>query len=303
MANLFNSVAMRREKLNKFDLSHERKFGMNMGDMVPIMVQEILPGDQFRVKSEIFMRLAPMLAPIMHRVNVRTEYFFVPNRLVWDEWEDFITGGPEGTSAPVAPYILLTTDTKDRFQEGMLPDFMGVPPVDQVAAITDPLRVSALPFRAYQLIYNEYYRDQNLQDELIISKASGQVVPDDQVDVLTTMRKCCWEKDYLTSALPFAQRGPEVLIPISGVASEADITYKSPAQFINTIDPGDVGNAIMNAGNEMTTDNAALADAPIVKSVLAEAPVSGNAVKDGLDQIPLISSCNAIATLATPAAF
>ena len=71
-----------------------------MGMLYPMLVQDVIPGDRFRVKSEIMMRLAPMLAPVMHRVNVYTHYFFVPNRLVWDEWEDFITGGKNGTAAP-----------------------------------------------------------------------------------------------------------------------------------------------------------------------------------------------------------
>ena len=101
--NIFSSVSMSRPGSNKFDLSHEKKLSFRMGQLVPIMVSDIVPGDRFRVSSEIFLRMAPMLAPVMHRVNVWTHYFFVPNRLVWNEWEDFITGGPDGDLAPVSP--------------------------------------------------------------------------------------------------------------------------------------------------------------------------------------------------------
>jgi len=109
---LFNQISKRKPRKSKFDLSHERKMSSQMGYLTPILVQDILPGDQFRVKSEIFMRLAPMLAPIMHRVNVYTHYFFVPNRIIWNEWEDFITGGKDGLSAPIAPFIKIHEGSK-----------------------------------------------------------------------------------------------------------------------------------------------------------------------------------------------
>lgn len=214
--SIFTSIGgSRRPRKNKFNLSHERKFSFQMGKLTPILVQDVVPGDQFRVKSEIFLRMAPMLAPIMHRVNVYTHYFFVPNRLVWDEWQDFITGGREGTASPVSPYISINDQTKARFQKGLLADFMGVPPVDQETPLQYSAQISALPFRAYQLIYNEYYRDQNLSEELAISKSSG-VVTDSQANMLLHMRNRAWEKDYFTSSLPWAQRGGSVGIPFEG---------------------------------------------------------------------------------------
>jgi len=95
----FNKVRMKAPSKNKFDLSHERKQTLNMGKLVPMYLQEVLPGDRFRNSSEIFMRVAPMLAPIFHRVDVWCHFFFVPNRIIWDEFEDFITGGKDGTAA------------------------------------------------------------------------------------------------------------------------------------------------------------------------------------------------------------
>ena len=97
---MFQSIRSSRPKLNKFDLSHDVKLSFNMGDLIPVLLNEVVPGDRFQVQSEVMLRFAPMLAPIMHRVNVWTHYFFVPNRLVWNEWEDFITGGEDGQAAP-----------------------------------------------------------------------------------------------------------------------------------------------------------------------------------------------------------
>lgn len=218
---LFDSVKIMAPGRNKFNLSRERKFSFNMGDVVPLMVQEVVPGDSFRVSPELMMRLAPMLAPIMHRVNVKIEHFFVPNRLVWSEWEDFITGGRLGTSAPVTPKLSIQEIgelNSQRMGVGTLWDYMGLPAIED-GVYEDPdfvdVPVSALPFRAYQMIWNEYYRDQNLTAELTIPLTSGIITDTTEKTMLTTLRKRAWEKDYLTSALPFAQRGSTVGVPLT----------------------------------------------------------------------------------------
>lgn len=227
---IFNKVGAKRPPSNKFDLSHERKMSMKMGHLVPSFVQEVLPGDKFRVSTEVMLRFAPLLAPIMHRVNVTTHYFYVPYRLVWDEWKDFITGGREGTSAPSMPVIRIDdADTASRFHKGSVADYLGMPTLEN-ATPTDAIDVSALPFRAYALIYDEYYRDQNLEASLDISKASG-VVSDSEMIKLTGDRYRAWEKDYFTSALPWAQRGGDVTIPFDG---EADVVYKAASDVIRT---------------------------------------------------------------------
>lgn len=210
-----------RPRRNKFDLSHERKLSFNMGKLIPIMLQEIVPGDSFRVTSELFLRMAPMIAPVMHHVNVFTHYFFVPNRLIWDEWEDFITGGREGTSAPVWPHFSSESAALPR---GSLADYFGLPSVGTDA--TDPIDISLLPFRAYALIWDEYYRDQNLLAALDIAKTSGETLAGAELTKLLALRDRCWEKDYFTSALPWAQRGGEVSV-------DADITYRDPAEVVS----------------------------------------------------------------------
>jgi len=258
MAKLFDSVKMSSPKRNKFDLSHERKFSFNMGDLIPIMNQEIIPGDSFRVNTEIMMRLAPMLAPIMHRVNVKTEYFFVPYRLLWDEWEDFITGGRLGTSAPVFPNMsvsdLLTADN-DLMDSGSLCDYLGLPSVPDQNLVDGGVdgnfastKLSVLALRAYQLIYSEYYRDQNLTAEVVIPKTSGSVGGGDELTMLTTLRKRCWEKDYSTSALPFAQRGPSVGMPVDVIVDHAVVTATGLPADIGAVTTDALGNIEVDAG-------------------------------------------------------
>lgn len=234
MANIFNSIRVKRPKRNVFNLSYENKLTMNMGELVPIMCMPIVPGDKFRVNTEALVRLAPLVAPMMHRVNVYTHYFFVPNRLVWNEWEDFITKGIDGESTPVLPFLNLNQGSqlvsseafmRANFGDSTLWDYLGLPTLQGVGNKVYPnivngvkvptdFRVSVLPFRAYQLIYNEYYRDQNLTDPIEFPLTSGGV--SSEATALLTLRRRAWEKDYFTSALPWLQRGPEVTVPVGG---------------------------------------------------------------------------------------
>lgn len=234
MANIFNSIRMKRPRRNAFNLSYESKLTLNMGELVPIMCMPVVPGDKFRVNTESLVRLAPLVAPMMHRVNVFTHYFFVPNRLVWNDWETFITQGIDGEQKPVFPkfnlnmlsYSLLLQG--GMFRDGSLWDYLGLPSIGKIGTLADDkaspnsvnvpqvgFSVSALPFRAYQLIYNEYYRDQNLTDPISFSLDSGEILVADLRNLLT-LRRRAWEKDYFTSALPWLQRGPEVTVPVGG---------------------------------------------------------------------------------------
>ncbi|AXH77376.1 MAG: major capsid protein [Microviridae sp.] len=209
-------------KASKFDLSHERKMSLNFGKLVPTLVQDVIPGDNIKVKAtELFMRFAPMLAPVMHRVNVYQHYFFVPNRIIWDEWESFITGGEDGNAKPVFPTIRVTeqqgTQTiTEAFGIGSLADYLGVgytqPPV---AVTTNPYDISALPFRAYQQIFNDYFRDQNVEGKIAFPKTGGDQTLADTTNGTTfcenllTLRNRAWEKDYFTTSLPWPQRNTQ----------------------------------------------------------------------------------------------
>lgn len=237
---------MKRPRRNAFNLSYESKLTLNMGELVPIMCMPVVPGDKFRVKTESLVRLAPLVAPMMHRVNVFTHYFFVPNRLVWSQWEDFITKGVDGDDVPVLPSLRLSPDLVASnpsvfFGDGTLWDYLGLPSLKGIGGVVFPnpspngvfapqnYRVSSLPFRAYQLIYNEYYRDQNLTDPVDISLNSGF---EDTLRALNLLqlRRRAWEKDYFTSALPWLQRGPEVTVPIQGSGDTLDVVYDPRAK-------------------------------------------------------------------------
>jgi hypothetical protein len=209
MKNIFESVQMKRPRRSAFDLSHEKKLSFDMGDLIPINLQEVVPGDKFKGKTESMIRMAPMIAPVMHRVNVYVHHFFVPYRILWNQWEDFITGGTQGTTSPNMPTINFGSS---ELEPGKLPDYMGVGTGG--GSVNE---VSALPFWAYRQIYNDYYRDANYDGTEAPLVTTGSV----NANVL----KRAWEKDYFTSALPFAQRGPDVNIPIDG---QADVNYKTP---------------------------------------------------------------------------
>lgn len=259
MANIFNSIRLKRPKRNVFNLSYENKLTMNMGELVPIMCMPIVPGDKFRVNTEALVRLAPLVAPMMHRVNVYTHYFFVPNRLVWNEWEDFITKGIDGEDTPVLPYFPIgqswvntssEANMRMYFGDSTLWDYLGLPTLNGVGNksypnivngvhIPDGFRVSVLPFRAYQLIYNEYYRDQNLTDPVDFGLGSGAIT-DATVNSLLTLRRRAWEKDYFTSALPWLQRGPEVTVPVGGAFG--DVLLDRSAGYPKIVDKD--GNAL-----------------------------------------------------------
>lgn len=241
---VFDSVPVKVPKKNKFDLSHDKKLTCDMGWLIPILYEEAVPGDVFRVRTEAFIRLLPLLAPIMHRVKVYFHYFAVPWRLVWDESQDYLTGGPDGNLAPLKPYFRVSTDqfVLDDLKPGGLWDYFGLPtvPTNAVGPISGASHINALPFRAYQMVYNEYFRDQTLCAEILVNKTSGQVSSLER-DALLQKRRRAWQKDYFTSALPWAQRGPQVLMPVEG---EASWEYRA-SDFVRIDNNLPVGNGDM----------------------------------------------------------
>jgi len=205
-------------KRNKFSLSYDRTFSCNQGMLNPIGLTEVLPGDSIQQATQALLRMAPLNAPVMHPTHAKIMHFFVPHRLVWDEWENFVTRGPDGDSAPVFP-----TFEFDSIAAGSLANLLGLPVFDTAENVA----VSALPFRGYAKIYNEFFRDEDLVDPLVIDETSG---PDTTTN--TTLQAAAWDKDYFTSARLFTQKGPEVTIPIVGDAPVYGIGSKN--QVANT---------------------------------------------------------------------
>nr|QQL13326.1 MAG: major capsid protein [Microviridae sp.] len=197
------------KKRNKFSLSHYRLLTGKMGYIIPIGLVEVLPGDSIRHATSMFLRLAPMLAPVMHPCHVKIHTWYVPHRLVWDEFEDFITGGPDGLNASVFPTI---TAPSGGFPVGSLADYLGVP------TGVPGLVVSALPFRCYNMIYNMWYRDQDLESELVISTDSGA-----DTTTVTNLMRGDWARDIFTTARPWPQKGMTVTVPVTGAASGLEV--------------------------------------------------------------------------------
>lgn len=200
---------MKRPESSKFDLSHEKKFTFSMAELIPVCCMETLPGDKFELNYVNMLRMMPMIAPVMHKVKVKTEYFFVPNRILWPDWEQFITGvNPGGGPDTLWPYVTID----DVVPKGSIADYLGIPPGDYSS---QSVLVSALQLAAYLRIYDEWYRDQNLIEPVF----SDGLIPGSndtalQAIILADPLKRAWEHDYFTSALPFSQQGTDVEIPL-----------------------------------------------------------------------------------------
>lgn len=209
-------------KRNKFSLSNTKLLSANLGPLTPIGLFEVLPGDSVQQATSLLLRCSPLVTPVMHPVHVRIHHWFVPHRLVWDGFEDFITGGPDGMDDAVFPTI--TFGGGSGAAVGSLADYLGVPPG------VNNVQVSALPFRGYAMIFNEWYRDQDLQAELAINTGDG---PD--AITSTALQNTGWEKDYFTSSRPWEQKGPSITIPLGStapvVSTGGDIT------LYNSVDP------------------------------------------------------------------
>lgn len=210
-------------KRNKHNLSNYKLLSCDMGELVPIGLTEVLPGDTIQHATSALVRASPLLSPVMHPVHARIHHWFVPHRLVWEDWEDFITGGPDGMDESEFPTITIGGGSGAAI--GSLADYLGVPPG------VNNIEVSALPFRGYAAIWNEFYRDQDLQTELAISLASGA-----DSTTSTTLQHSSWEKDYFTSSRPWEQKGASITIPLGDTAPITGLGYNqslTPAAISN----------------------------------------------------------------------
>ena len=241
--SIFSQIRIPKVKKSTFDLSEESKLSMNMGDLVPICMKEVLPGDKFSINTELLIKFAPLAAPVMHRIQAYVHYFFVPTTQIWKGWEDFINPKVNVNNDVVLPTIKLAI--KETGRKGTLYDYMGLPYLENGDPWGFTNKFSVLPFLAYQHIYNSYYRDENLQpfgttsaSPIDVSSIDLDHLSNTQISQLTFLRKRAWAKDYFTSALPSPQAGDDVLIPV-----ETEIQNDgNPLRFMTRGTPVTAGN-------------------------------------------------------------
>lgn len=219
-----------------FDRSSSVKTSFNVGEVVPFYVDEVLPGDTFKVETSKVVRMQTLLTPMMDNVYLDTYFFFVPNRLTWSHWKQFNGENTESAWIPATEYEIpqITSPDGTGFAVGTIADYFGIP------TGVPNLSVSALPFRAYALIMNEWFRDQNLQDPLLIPLDDATVEGVNTGTFVTDVAKggkpfvAAKYHDYFTSALPSPQKGPDVTLPVAAGGNLPVVTGD---------DVGDVFNA------------------------------------------------------------
>jgi len=184
-------------KRTKHNLSYYKLLTCDMGKLVPIGLTEVLPGDTIQHSTSLLVRFTPQLSPVMHPISVRVHHFYVPNRLVFPQWGDFITGGADGVGGGS---VYPTNAGSVTVAQGEPLDYMGVPPATYAAG-----KLGMMALRGYNMVFNEFYRDEDLVTA---------VTQDTNVT-----QNVSWEKDYFTSSRPWTQKGPQVTLPLGTSAT------------------------------------------------------------------------------------
>lgn len=216
----FSQLPAAEIQRSTFDRSASYKTSFNAGDVIPFFCEEVLPGDTFDITTAKVVRSQTMLTPVMDNMFLDTYYFFVPNRLVWKHWKEFCGENTQGAWAPTVEYTIPTIAAPTGgFASGTLADYFGLP-VGVEWQATDDLAPMALPFRAYALIMNEFFRDENLSDPLLIPTDDANQTGVNTGNYISDVAngglpfKAAKYHDYFTSCLPAPQKGQAVGIPI-----------------------------------------------------------------------------------------
>ncbi len=258
--SVFSSVRGNNVGRSVFNLSHIKRFTADMGQLIPVLFLECVPGDTMKIGCEAVTRFQPLVAPILDSVDMYVHYFFVPTRLLMDnekDWETFLTGGKDGndTSVSLPLYRLNYADGSSHnpnnpFSNGIadgkysLADYFGIPVRPNTQPLVDSMKINAFSQRCYNLVWNEYYRDENLVDE--ISPHNN------------TILYRAWKKDYFTSALPWQQRGISPALPISGtlpVNFGSTFSLVNPTITVGGSDFGIKANSFTTPGNFLAPDS------------------------------------------------
>lgn len=223
--SLFSTVVSKIPKRNAFGLSFENLLTMEFGELIPVMCKEVLPGDKFRLNTEAIVKTAPMLAPIFSRIDLYMHYFFVPQRLIHEDFEEFITTGIDGLSTELLPPTIKLQDLIKRganlaeVEDGSLLDYFNIPKISVAQATASEIQdmpINVCPFLAYQKIYSDWYKDELLDSFEFEAPTGGFISAPADIAVITAKRYRSWAKDYFTSARPNTQLGAPVTIPVAG---------------------------------------------------------------------------------------
>lgn len=248
MKHEFSKVPSISIERSTFDRSHGIKTTFDAGYLVPIYVDEALPGDTFNLRLNAFARLATPIKPIMDNLYLDTFFFSVPIRLIWNNWEKFqgAQDNPTDTTDYEVPQFVMAPEID--IEVGDLSDYMGIP-----TDVEGPFSFNSLHHRGYSLIWNSWFRDQNLQNSVVVDKDDG---PDTLSDYVLLRRGK--RHDYFTSALPWPQKGVEITLPLGGTA---------PIDYVVTTNAGIIRNS--SSGNPSPNLNPLISSAT---SALSESP-------------------------------
>lgn len=245
---IFGSIPVTHWKKSKFDLTHDVKLTGQMGPIMPVLCEEVLPGERWRWKGNLLIRFAPLLAPPMHRVKATLHAFHVANRTLNTTWKESITGGEDGESTETISHILLKnvldasstmteTEWNNNFGTSSLWDYLGLPVIAWPGGAhvyqDNATEINVLPFLAYQQIFQYYYKDQNIDSNAIMQDpiAGAEMSATFISGGYNILRYRAWQKDAFTSGLPWPQRGPDVLVPFTSIV---DKIYDKVSGNLNT---------------------------------------------------------------------